>query len=131
MKKILSILALVTTIGFGFATNTFAEDAAPAAPAATTVIAPEVTTPAIEITKASVAATPAAASAAPAAAATPAPVPNKGDIAWMIVATVLVLMMCVPGLGLFYGGMVRQKNMLSVLMQTFMITSVLGILWAL
>ena len=49
----------------------------------------------------------------------------------MIVATVLVLMMCVPGLGLFYGGMVRSKNMLSVLMQTFMITCVLGVLWAL
>ena len=129
MKKILSILALVSTIGFGFATNTFAEDAAPAAPAATTVIAPEVTTPAIEIAKAPDAATPAATSAAP--APVPVPVPNKGDIAWMIVATVLVLMMCVPGLGLFYGGMVRQKNMLSVLMQTFMITSVLGILWAL
>jgi Amt family ammonium transporter len=48
----------------------------------------------------------------------------------MIVATVLVLLMCVPGLGLFYGGMVRQKNMLSVLMQTFMITCVLGVLWA-
>jgi Amt family ammonium transporter len=48
----------------------------------------------------------------------------------MIVATVLVLLMCVPGLGLFYGGMVRTKNMLSVLMQTFMITCVLGVLWA-
>jgi Amt family ammonium transporter len=58
-------------------------------------------------------------------------VPNKGDTAWMIVATVLVLLMCVPGLGLFYGGMVRSKNMLSVLMQTFMITCVLGVLWAL
>jgi Amt family ammonium transporter len=48
----------------------------------------------------------------------------------MIVATVLVLMMCVPGLGLFYGGMARQKNMLSVLMQTFMLTCLLGVLWA-
>ncbi|MBC7697214.1 MAG: ammonium transporter [Bacteroidia bacterium] len=132
MKKILSILALVTTLGLGFSAigNTYAEDAAPAAEAATAVIAPEVPAPAAETVKATEAA-PAAAEAAPAAAAAPAPVPNKGDIAWMIVATVLVLMMCVPGLGLFYGGMVRQKNMLSVLMQTFMITSVLGILWAL
>lgn len=119
MKKILSMFALVTALGFGFTGNTFAEDAAPAA------------APAAEMAKAPDAAPPVAAAAAPAAAATPAPVPNKGDTAWMIVATVLVLMMCVPGLGLFYGGMVRQKNMLSVLMQTFMITSVLGVLWAL
>ena len=131
MKKVISILALVSAIGFGFAGNTFAEDAAPAAPAATAVIAPEVTAPAAEIAKTPEATTQAATSTAPAANAAPAPAPNKGDIAWMIVATVLVLMMCVPGLGLFYGGMVRQKNMLSVLMQTFMITSVLGVLWAL
>jgi len=60
-----------------------------------------------------------------------APVPNKGDTAWMISATLLVVMMAVPGLGLFYGGMVRAKNMLSVLMQTFVIFSLLGVLWAL
>ena len=124
MKKILSILALVTTLGFGLMGNTFAEDAAaPAATAAPAAAMPEAAAPAA-------AATPAATDAAPAVAAAPAPVPNKGDTAWMIVATVLVLMMCVPGLGLFYGGMVRQKNMLSVLMQTFMITCVLGVLWA-
>jgi Amt family ammonium transporter len=77
-------------------------------------------------------AAPAAEAAAPAAeAAAPAPVPNKGDTAWMIVATLLVLMMCVPGLGLFYGGLVRSKNMLSVLMQTFMITCIFAVLWAL
>jgi Amt family ammonium transporter len=127
MKKILSILALVTTLGLGFSFigNTYAEDSAPAAeaaPVAEMAKAPEAAAPA---------AAPAATEAAPAATAAPAPVPNKGDIAWMIVATVLVLMMCVPGLGLFYGGMVRQKNMLSVLMQTFMITCVLGVLWAL
>lgn len=123
MKKILSILALVTTLGFGLMGNTFAEDAAPAATAAPAAAMPEAAAPVA-------AATPAATEAAPAVAAAPAPVPNKGDTAWMIVATVLVLMMCVPGLGLFYGGMVRQKNMLSVLMQTFMITCVLGVLWA-
>ena len=121
MKKLLSMFALVAALGLGFTANTYADDAAPAADAAA-VVAPA---PA-----AADAATPALAEAAPIAAA-PAPVPNKGDTAWMIVATVLVLMMCVPGLGLFYGGMVRQKNMLSVLMQTFMITCVLGVLWAL
>jgi Amt family ammonium transporter len=48
-----------------------------------------------------------------------APVPNKGDTAWMLTATALVLLMSVPALGLFYGGLVRNKNMLSVLMQVF------------
>src|SRR3989344_1494587 len=120
MKKILStvILASALSLGMlGFSSLSFAEDAMPAA----TEVAPEAA-PATEA---------APAPAAPAEeAAAPAPVPNKGDTAWMIVATVLVLMMCVPGLGLFYGGMVRNKNMLSVLMQTFMITCVLGVLWA-
>ncbi|WP_336601502.1 ammonium transporter [Paraburkholderia bengalensis] len=59
------------------------------------------------------------------------PVPNKGDTAWMIVATLLVVMMAAPGLGLFYGGMVRAKNMLSVLMQTLVVFCLLGVLWAL
>jgi len=58
-----------------------------------------------------------------------APVPNKGDTAWMIVATLLVLMMSIPGLALFYGGLVRSKNMLSVLSQVFMIVSLVCILW--
>ena len=55
---------------------------------------------------------------------------NKGDTAWMIVATVLVILMVVPGLALFYGGMVRAKNMLSVLMQVFVIFSMMAILWS-
>lgn len=59
-----------------------------------------------------------------------APVPNKGDTAWMIVATVLVILMTIPGLALFYGGMVRVKNMLSVLMQVFVIFALVAVLWA-
>jgi len=55
---------------------------------------------------------------------------NKGDTAWLLVSSLLVLMMSVPGLALFYGGLVRTKNMLSVLMQVFMIVSVAGLLWA-
>ncbi len=55
---------------------------------------------------------------------------NSGDTAWMIMATVLVIMMVIPGLALFYGGLVRAKNMLSVLMQVFAIFSVMSILWA-
>src|SRR3954471_18173316 len=60
-----------------------------------------------------------------------APVPDKGDTAWMLVSTVLVLMMIVPGLALFYGGLVRAKNMLSVLTQTLVITCIVMVVWAL
>lgn len=59
-----------------------------------------------------------------------APAVNKGDTAWMIVATLLVILMVIPGLALFYGGMVRAKNMLSILMQVFVIFSLTAILWA-
>jgi Amt family ammonium transporter len=55
---------------------------------------------------------------------------NKGDTTWMLVSSVLVLMMSIPGLALFYGGLVRTKNMLSVLMQVFMIVSIAGLVWA-
>ena len=58
-----------------------------------------------------------------------APVPNKGDTAWMLISTALVLMMSVPGLALFYGGLVRTKNMLSVMAQVFAIVGVVAILW--
>ena len=58
-----------------------------------------------------------------------APVPNKGDVAWMLTSTALVLMMSVPALALFYGGMVRAKNMLSVLMQVFVVFSLVTVLW--
>src|SRR3954462_8639238 len=64
-----------------------------------------------------------------AAAAAAAPVPNKGDTAWMLVATCLVLMMSVPGLALFYGGLVRTKNMLSLLTQVFAIVCLVCLIW--
>ncbi len=91
-----------------------AQTPAPAAPAAAEAAAPA-------------AAAPAAETAAPAAA----PVPNKGDTAWMTVATLLVILMTIPGLALFYGGLVRSKNMLSVLMQVFVVTSMIYVLWVL
>lgn len=122
MKKILSIFALVTLLGFGFTANTFAEDVAPVAEAVTTEAAP-----AADAAPAATEVTPA--EAAPEAAA-PAPVPDKGDTAWMLIATVLVTLMVIPGLALFYGGLVRQKNMLSVLMQVFMVFSLMAVLWA-
>jgi len=96
-----------------------AEDAAPAA------AAPAAEAPAAAPAAAASAA-PAADAAAPAAAA---PVPNKGDTAWMMVATIIVIMMCLPGLALFYGGLVRSKNMLSVLMQVFVTFSLITVLW--
>ena len=58
-----------------------------------------------------------------------APVLNSGDTAWMLTATALVLFMTIPGLALFYGGMVRSKNVLSVMMQCFAITGLMSILW--
>ncbi len=122
MKKLLSTLAFVSALGlgvFGLAAPSYADDAKAVV---ATVVA--------DATPAADAAAPVEAPAATEAAA-PAPVANKGDIAWMIVATILVTLMVIPGLGLFYGGLVRSKNMLSVLMQTFVIFSLIGVLWAL
>ena len=67
--------------------------------------------------------------AAPAAEAAAATTMDKGDTAWMMVSTILVLFMILPGLALFYGGLVRAKNMLSVLMQCTMITAVVIVIW--
>jgi ammonium transporter, Amt family len=67
----------------------------------------------------------------PAAALAAPPTLNTGDTAWMIVATLLVLMMTIPGLALFYAGMVRSKNVLSVLIQCFAITALITVLWVL
>jgi Amt family ammonium transporter len=72
-----------------------------------------------------------AAVAAEPAFAGDAPTPKPGDTAWMLVSSLLVLMMSIPGLALFYGGLVRSKNALSVLTQTFAIVSLVGVLWTL
>jgi Amt family ammonium transporter len=72
---------------------------------------------------------PAAAPEAKKEEAKPAPTPNKGDVAWMLTSTALVLMMSVPALALFYGGMVRAKNTLSMLMQVFVVFSLVTVLW--
>jgi len=108
-------------MAIGFAAPAIAQDAAPKAE-------PAVTAPAAEAPAAAVAAPAAATAAAPAPAA-PALVPNKGDVAWMGISTILVIMMSLPGLALFYGGLVRSKNMLSILMQVFMVFSVIVVLW--
>ena len=130
MKKLLASLTLGLSLLIG-STAALAQTPA-AAPAAT---ASEAAKPAAApAPAASATAAPAAAAAsAPAAAASaaPAPVPNKGDVAWMIVATAFVIMMSIPGLALFYGGLVRSKNMLSVLMQVFVTFSMIVVLWCL
>ena len=126
MKKLLSTLVVAAAL---FAIGpSFAEDAKPAADAKPAeAAAPAAAAPAAAPPAAATAA-PADATAAPAAAA-PAPVPNKGDTAWMLTSTALVLLMSVPALALFYGGLVRTKNMLSVLMQVFVVFSLITVLW--
>src|SRR5262245_18753708 len=57
------------------------------------------------------------------------PLPDSGDTAWVLTATALVLMMTLPGLALFYGGLVRTKNLLNVFMQCFIAAGVVGVLW--
>jgi Amt family ammonium transporter len=125
MKRLIGLVAMSLALAFGGVA--LAQDKkADAAPAAT---APAAAAPAADA-KAGDAkpaeAKPAEAAAAPAAAA---PTPNKGDTAWMLVSTALVLMMSVPALALFYGGMVRSKNMLSMLMQVFVVFSLVTVLW--
>jgi Amt family ammonium transporter len=127
MKKMIALIAFAASLAFGGAA--LAQTAAPAQPAATPAQAgaqaPAADAKAADAKPAEAA--PAAAAAAPAAA--PAPVPNKGDIAWLLTSTALVLLMSVPALALFYGGMVRSKNMLSVLMQVFVVFSLITVLW--
>ena len=124
MKRLFATLMLLGSLGFS---GVVLSEDAPAPALAATVDA--ATAPAADASAplaAPVAATPAPAAAAPATA----PTPNKGDTAWMLVATLLVIMMSIPGLALFYGGLVRSKNMLSILMQVFSIFALITVLWA-
>jgi Amt family ammonium transporter len=124
MKKLLVSLAL----GLGLLTAaTFApaQTAAPATPAASEVKAEAPAAATSAAPAAAAASAPAADASAPAAA----PAPNKGDTTWMLMSSVLVIMMSIPGLALFYGGLVRSKNMLSVLMQVMVTFSLIVVLW--
>ena len=108
------ILALLLAASCGLAAPVWAQDvAAPAEAVEAVEAAPETAAPA---------------EAAPAAEEA-APTLDSGDTAWMIVATVLVLFMTIPGLSLFYAGMVRSKNVLSVMMQCFAICSMMSVVW--
>jgi Amt family ammonium transporter len=127
MRKFIASLTLLAMLS-GYVVPVLAEEAAaPASAAAAAVVA----------APASAAAATAAAPAAPAADA-PAATPkcgdkgfdcNKGDVAWMMTSTAFVLLMTVPGLALFYSGMVRNKNALSTVMQSFAIFCVIAVLW--
>ena len=115
MKKLFALFALLAML-CGLTGAALADEAAPASAAATATAAP------------------AAAAAAPAAAPTPKCGDkgfdcNKGDVAWMMTSTAFVLLMTVPGLALFYSGMVRRKNALSTVMQSFAIFCVISVLW--
>ena len=105
MKRLLTLLALFGALNFGISAPAIAQNKTSEKAAAATLAAP----------------------AAPAQTATPAP--NKGDTAWMLTSTALVLLMSVPGLALFYGGLVRSKNMLSILMQVFVTFSLITVIW--
>jgi Amt family ammonium transporter len=102
------------------------------APAETTTAAPaaDAAAPAAPVAAPADAAPAPAAAAAEAAPAAPAPKLDSGDTAWMLTSTMLVILMVIPGLALFYGGLARSKNMLSVLVQVFVIFALITVLWA-
>ncbi|MDP1940203.1 MAG: ammonium transporter [Gallionella sp.] len=113
MNKIIASFMLLAMLS-GLSAPAFAEEAlATASAVAETMAAP--------VVEAVLAAEPVVEAAAP--------VPNKGDTTWMLLSTLLVILMIVPGLSLFYGGLVRAKNMLSVLSQVFAIFALISILW--
>ena len=112
-KKLLAGLPLGLA-ALGLTDLALAQDAAASAPA---------------VAEAASAVAEAASAVTEAAAAAPAPTFDKGDVSWMMLSTLLVIMMAVPGLALFYGGLVRAKNMLSVLMQVMVTFSLVVVLW--
>jgi ammonium transporter, Amt family len=130
MKKLLSVLSLVALVSIGaVSTSSFAEDLPDASVTTVETVTDgantTVETTTVETTSEVVtedAAAPAEAAEAPATL-------DSGSTSWMIMATVLVLLMIIPGLALFYGGLVRAKNMLSVLMQVFAITAMVSVIW--
>ena len=136
MRKLVASLALGLAV-LGYAGGSLAQDAAASAPAASapaaaaSAPAPALAPAPAPLAAAPTAVAPAAEAASAAGPAAAAPVANKGDNAWMLVCTLLVIMMTIPGLALFYGGLVRSKNILSVLMQVMVTFSMIVVLWAL
>ena len=121
MKRVLALLAAVAAIGL--VAPSLAQDK-PAATTTTTV------TETIKVdAKAGTVTETVKVEEKKTEAAPAAPTPNNGDVAWMLTSTALVLMMSIPALALFYGGMVRSKNMLSMLMQVFVTFSLITVIW--
>lgn len=124
MKKLIS--ALVLSLGLSlFSFSAHAQDSAASAAVASSVATESSVAAVASSAPVAAVATVASSEAAPVAA----PTPEKGDTSWMMVSTLLVLMMAIPGLALFYGGLVRSKNMLSVLMQVMVTFALLTTLW--
>jgi len=130
MKKLLASFILGLSL---LSAGTLSLAQAPA-PADTTIAAPvaDAAAPAPVAAPAAEAPAPAAEPVAAAEAAPTAPAPklDSGDTAWMLTSTTLVILMVIPGLALFYGGLARSKNMLSVLVQVFVIFALITVLWA-
>jgi ammonium transporter, Amt family len=146
MKRLLTLLALAGAIAAGAATSVQADSGIAGASSDAPIVLAQADkaaappgTPAPEVKPAEPAkadaagAAPAAAPAAPPAPTEPQLVAadkiNSGDTAWMLTSTALVLLMTIPGLALFYGGMVRKKSVLATLMQSFAITCLVTVLW--
>ena len=131
MKRLIALLALFGACGLAAPVIAQDKPAAPAAEAKPAEAKPAEAKPAEAAPAAPAAAAPAA--AAPAAPTKPELVDgakiNSGDTAWMLASTALVLLMTIPGLALFYGGMVRKKNVLATIMQSFAITCLVTVLW--
>lgn len=130
MKKTLTVWLAAAALSFSaLGTSVYAQEKPAEAAPAVVEAAPAAPAPEAAAPAPAPEAAPVAAEAAPAEAAAPAPVPNKGDTAFIMIATLLVILMTVPGLALFYGGLVRSKNMLSVLMQVMVTFSLVVVLW--
>ena len=122
MRKLIASIALGLA-AFGILGVSHAQDTAASTPVAASAVADTAAPAAAPAPAAD------ASAAAPAEAASAPAQPNKGDTTWMMVSTLLVILMTVPGLALFYGGLVRSKNMLSVLMQVMVTFSLIVVLW--
>ncbi len=123
MQRLAGVMLAAMIAGAPIAAPALAQEApAPAAAAPAAAMDPAA--------EAAPAEAPAEAVAAPAEEPAAAPTPDKGDTTWMLVSTILVLLMILPGLALFYGGLVRQKNMLSMLMQVSIVTVIGMMAWA-
>jgi Amt family ammonium transporter len=127
MKKLIAVLSMLALFGLAGGASAQDKDKAPEKAAAEAKAEPAKDAPKAEAKKEEAA--PAAKAEEKKEEAKPAPTPNKGDIAWMLTSTALVLMMSVPALALFYGGMVRSKNALSMMMQVFVVFSLVTVLW--